>query len=42
MILIEAYKGEEYSNRQIAKKLGRCHQTINNSVKKLALFKRDK
>lgn len=34
MILIEAYKGEGYSNRQIAKKLGRCHQTINNAVKK--------
>lgn len=37
MILIEAYKDEGYSNRQIAKKLGRCHQTINNAVKKASV-----
>lgn len=37
MILIEAYKDEGYSNRQISKKLGRCHQTINNAVKKASV-----
>lgn len=40
MILIEAYKGEGYSNRQIAKKLGRCHQTINNAVKKASVIQK--
>lgn len=42
MILIEAYKGEGYSNRQIARKLGRCHQTINNAVKKAGVIQRRK
>lgn len=37
MILIEAYKDEGLGNRHIARKLGRCHQTINNAVKKLSL-----
>lgn len=40
MILIEPYKGEGYSNRQIAKKLGRCHQTINNAVKKASVIQK--
>lgn len=40
MILIEAYKGEGYSNRQIAKKLGRSHQTINNAVKKASVIQK--
>ena len=30
---IEAYKAEGYSNRQIAKLLGRCPQTIHNAIK---------
>lgn len=42
MILIEVYKGEGYSNRQIARKLGRCHQTINNAVKKAGVIQRRK
>lgn len=29
MILIEAYKDQGYSNRQIAKKLCSCHQTMD-------------
>ena len=40
MILIEAYKGEGYSNRQIAKKLDRCHQTINNAINKTSVIQR--
>ena len=41
MILIEAYKDEGYSNRQISKKLGRCHQTINNAVKKASVTQKE-
>lgn len=29
MILIEAYKGEGYSNREISKKICSCHQTMD-------------
>lgn len=40
MILIEAYKNEGYSNRKIAKKLNRCHQTINNAINKASVIQR--
>lgn len=40
MILIEAYKGEGYSNRKIAEKLGRCHQTINNAINKASVIQK--
>lgn len=42
IILIEVYKGEGYSNRQIAKKLGRCHQTINNAINKASVIQKRK
>lgn len=40
MILIEAYKGEGYSNRQIAKKLSRCHHTINYAINKASVIQK--
>lgn len=40
MILIEVYKNEGYSNRQIARKLGRCHQTINNAINKASIIQK--
>lgn len=40
MILIEAYKGEGYSNRKIAEKLGRCHKTINNAINKASVIQK--
>ena len=30
---IKAYKAEGYFNRQIVRLLGRCQQTIHNSIK---------
>lgn len=40
MILIEVYKNEGYSNRQIARKLGKCHQTINNAINKASIIQK--
>lgn len=38
---IERWLGEGCSRREIARRLGRCHQTVNNEVKQRSVLQRD-